>query len=181
MNNSRGAMLLLSTILISCGLTYILTRAYYKKSPVAVKQPELPKQEGPKKEEKTQENPKEIDVMSYAERYKQQAAALTREYSGEQEPRKRIQIIDGDIFGSDPDYTTVTYTFYADRVLADEENNIITDYDDSVGRSTIERFDDLEHNGAVYVRDHECALDIEILRDLRTYKESLGGHAHAQS
>lgn len=186
MNNSKGAMLILSSILISSVLTYILTKAYYTKRPVAITPDELPEQ--PKKEEKKetpvkQENPQEkVDVMKYAEKYKQKAAALTREYQAEEEKRPNIEIIDADIFGTNSEYVTVTYTYYAsDRILADEENEVITDYDNSVGKVNIERFDDLEHDGAVYVRNHEYGLDIEILRDLRTYKESLGGHANGRS
>ena len=187
MNNAKGGMLVLSCILISSLLTYYLTKARYEKRPVIVKSDALPEPkdkapEEPKKEAKPQAEPQEKeDIMSYAEKYKQKAAALVRDYSPQQEERPKIQIIDADIFDTDSDYEAVTYTFYSDNILTDEENEVITDYDNCVGKSTIERFDDLEHNGAVYVRNHEYNLDIEILRDLRKYKESLGGHANGKS
>lgn len=69
----------------------------------------------------------------------------------------------------DKDYDLVTLTYFADGILADENNEIIheDDIDDLVG-DAITHFGEYEDD-AVYVRDDTLQRDYEIIRDLANY------------
>lgn len=181
----QGAMLLLSAIMISSTLTYLLTKAKYEKR--SLPKPDIqeePKNEtGSKGENASQQaNPQEkIDITKYAEKYKRQNAELIRDYTPDPAEVPVREVIDEDIFDTNRGYDSVTYTLYADGTLVNELNEIVTDPDESVGLDTIERFNEKEHNGAVYIRNHENKMDYEILRDLRSYAEATGGHANGRS
>ena len=185
MNNSKGAIVILSSIVISSVLTYLLTKSYYEKrftpKPEIVDKPKEAEKEEQKKEEKPQE--KKDEVTKYADKYKQQHESLIREYSADPTlPKKKIEIIDGDIYGSDKEnFEEVEYTLFRNNILVDEEYERITDPDNSIGRYAYERFDELAHNDIVYVRNHEFNLDIAIVRDPRSYEEYLGERANAKS
>ena len=184
----QGAMLLLSSIIISSVLTHLLTKAKYEKRKV-IAAPEV--QEEPKKESKPKtkmgdeinltNSQEKIDVTKYAEKYKRQNDALVRDYTPDPSEHPTIEIIDCDIFDSNEAYDAVTFTLYADGVLVNEQGKIVTDYENNVGTRAVERFNELEHDGAVYVRNNKHEMDYEILRDLRSYNEATGGHANGRS
>lgn len=181
---AQGAMLLLSSIIISSVLTYILTKAKYEKR--AVPKPDIQVTEEPKEQKKEielQQNSQEDknDVIKYAEKYIRKNSELTREYMPEQEQRQEIELIDGDIFDTNPAYDTVTFTLFSDGVLVNEQQKIVIDYQNNVGREVIERFNEYEENGAVYVRNHKHQMDYEILRDPRSFTEAFGGGVNGKS
>ena len=187
---TQGAFVLLGSILLSCTLTYILTKAKFTKQPARAaadipaeqKQPEnKPPKQMKNGEEIPLQNTQKIDITKYAEKYvRQNAEAMIREYAPEPKPdTPNIEIIDEDIFDSNSAYEGITFTLYSDGTLTDEQNHIVEDPENSVGTYTVERFNALEHNGAVYVRNHETNTDFEILRDLRSYDEAVGGYSHA--
>ena len=182
MTNSKGAMLILTSIMISSVLTYMLTKASYEKrsvpKPVV---PDLSKKEIKLEEKKEESQDTKDDVMKYADKYKQKHAALVREYASEPEPKEKIEVIDFDIYGTNDEYESVEYTLFGDNTLVDEENERVSDPDDSIGRNVIERFNELEHNDIVYVRNHEFNLDIAVVRDPRSYSEFLGGRVNGRS
>lgn len=186
-NTTKGAFVLLGGILLSSVLTYILTKAYYEKN----KNPKPVQAEPEKKPEKKSEvksvkpSSKEVilqaqvskdDITKYAEKYNRQHAELIRDYVPDPEEVPVRQIIDADIFGTNQYYDELSYTLYGDGTLVDEQNHIVEDPDNSVGIEAVERFNELEHNGAVYIRNNQTKTDFEILRDLRTYAEANGGH-----
>lgn len=185
----QGAFVLLTTIMLTSTLTYILTKAKYTKQPVSTadipeqQKPEI-KQNSAKKEEEIplQNNTQKIDITKYAEKYTRHNTELVRDYTPEPEPKPdtpNIEIIDEDIFDSNDAYEGLTFTLYSDGILADEQDNIVTDPEHNVGLYAVERFNAIEHNGAVYVRNHETKTDFEILRDLRSYGEAVGGYSNA--
>lgn len=186
-DKARGAFVILGSIIISSVLTYLLTKAKYEKR--IYPQPDISEETKPKTKQNTLKNGEEIalqntnqkiDVTKYAEKYIRHNSELVRDYTSDPEPETdTIEIIDEDIFDSNASYEGITFTLYSDGVLADELNHIVSDPENSIGRFTVERFDELEHNGAVYVRNHETKTDFEILRDLRSYDEAVGG-SHAQ-
>lgn len=186
-NKTQGAMLLLATIIISSTLTYLITKAKYKKGPIVV-QAEQQKNDKPetKADEKTDPEPKiqhdqPIDVVEYAKQLQRKNGELVRDYTDDPNDHKERDIIDVDIYDSNPEFDSVSYTLYSDGVLADELNEIVYDPENSVGRDTVERFNALEHNGAVYVRNYKQKMDYEILRDLRSYSEATGGRSNVRS
>lgn len=184
---TKGAMLILSAILISSTLTYLLTKAKYQKQPISIKPETKPAEpvENKKSEETAEPNAqtdKEIDVIEYAKKLQRKNSELTRDYTPDPEDHKERDIIDVDIFESDPEhFDSVTYTLWADGTLTDEVGDIIYDPESTVGRDTIERFNALEHNGAVYVRNYKLMMDYEILRGLKSYKEAHGGQQNGRS
>lgn len=83
--------------------------------------------------------------------------------------KNRPYVIDPESFGDDDEYDRVSLTFYADGILADEDDTII-DAEEVVG-------DALEHMGeyeddAVHVCNPERQIYYEILADGRSYKEA---------
>lgn len=66
------------------------------------------------------------------------------------------------------DYRIVTLMYYSDKVLADEDGNIIKNFTEVVGPDALNNF--TEHD-AVYVRDDNLKIDYEILLDERLYSE----------
>lgn len=183
-SKTQGAMLLLSSIVISSVLTYLLTKAKYEKR--SVTKPDIQTVEEPKPSKKEiilQQNSQEdtSDVIKYAEKYVRKNSELIRDYTPEMEARPEIEFIDADIFDSDDAYDTVTFTLYKNNVLVNEQNKIVIDYENNVGREAVERFNEHEVNGAVYVRNHKHQMDYEILRDLRSFEEAFGGRADGRS
>lgn len=78
-------------------------------------------------------------------------------------------IIDPEEYGEDPHYDTTTVTYYKDKVLADEIDEII-DYS-VVGEDNLKIFDEHPDCTAIYVRDDVYKVDYEILRDPCQYDE----------
>lgn len=78
-----------------------------------------------------------------------------------------IYIIDENDFGDTEDYETITLTYFADGVLADDNDEIIEDVTAAVGESTLEHFE----GDIMYVRNRNRECDYEIFRDLRSYSD----------
>lgn len=182
----EGAFVLLGCIIVTSVLTYLLTKAKYEKKPVSV-EPEIEPEQKPEVKSKAKDEiplqpmnaQKSMDVTQYAEKYKNQHAALIRDYIPDQEnDAPVIEIIDEDLFDSNPAYETAEYTLFSNGVLTDEKDEVVNDPENSVGRHTIERFNELEHNDAVYVRNHELKMDFAIFRVARSWTKPVGG-SHA--
>lgn len=83
------------------------------------------------------------------------------------EDYKKPYIIEPDDFG-DTGYETVSLTYYADGMLADDFDNLIEDPDYIVGEDFSDHFGEFE-NDTVFVRNDEFETDYEICRDERNY------------
>lgn len=70
------------------------------------------------------------------------------------------------------DYDTCSLTYYSDGILADENNDIIEDVEDTVGEESLTHFGEYEDD-SVFVRNDKLKIDYEILLDIRRYEESL--------
>lgn len=81
-------------------------------------------------------------------------------------------VISPDAFGEMDDYSRISLTYYADGVLADEDDEIIDDIDISVGKESLKHFGDYEDD-SVFVRNDTRKCDYEILLDLRKYSDVL--------
>lgn len=79
-------------------------------------------------------------------------------------------VITPDEFGEDPNYDTISLTLYADGILTDEDDEVITDVDDLVGEDSLTHFGEYEDD-SVFVRDDRVKTDYEILRDLSNYSD----------
>ena len=84
---------------------------------------------------------------------------------------ERPYVISPDEFGEKDGYENVTLTYYADGVLTDYFDNVISNVDEVVGFDSLDHFGEYEDD-AVFVRNEKMETDYEILRDLRDFNES---------
>lgn len=71
-------------------------------------------------------------------------------------------------FGESCGYERISLTYYADGILADDNNEVIND----IGIDFISHFGEYEED-SVFVRNDRRQCDYEILRDHRTYDDVL--------
>lgn len=79
-------------------------------------------------------------------------------------------IIREDEFDEFDDYSVISLYYYADKKLADDNDQLVEDVDDVVGFKSLEIFD--EHDiDTLYVRNDRLKVDFEILRCLQNYSD----------
>lgn len=105
-------------------------------------------------------------------------ANLTNLYSSEKGGAEKVKakkpyVISPYDFGEIDEYRKIDLTYYADGVLADEDDEIVPDVDDLVGKDSLNTFGEYEDD-AVFVRNEYLMTDFEILKDYRTYEEATG-------
>lgn len=158
-------------------------RDYYRELRKNAKTPDEDKmiEEENKKEEKEENTKNEYDeiVKGYTNytQYLSKAAAKyfdteTKENKKEEkEERTNYEpfIIDAEEFGEDPSYDTTTLTYYKDKVLTNDLDDVI-DYS-VAGEENLKIFDEHPDCKAIYVRDDIYMVDYEILRDPYQYDE----------
>lgn len=107
--------------------------------------------------------------------------SLAAKYVSEQNEKKEvkeiepeedyIRVISPDEYGENGDeYDLLSYTYYADGVLADEMDDPIDDIESVIGSEALNTFGDYDPN-SVFVRNDRNRCDYEILRDTRKYSE----------
>lgn len=82
----------------------------------------------------------------------------------------RPYVIPPEDFGDKDDYEKLSITYYADYVLADDEDIIIDDVEDTVGYDYLNHFGEYEDD-SVFVRNDRMKCDYEILLDKRNYTD----------
>lgn len=88
----------------------------------------------------------------------------------ETETPKEPYIISPDEFQEDIGYTAITFYYFADGVLTDENQEIVEDVENSIGLDSLNHFGDYEDD-SVHVRNERLRCEYEILLDQRTYEE----------
>ena len=159
-------------------------RDYYRELRKNAKTPDEDKmleEDENSKEEKEENDKNEYDeiVKNYTNytQYLSKAAAKyfdteTKENKKEEkEERTNYEpfIIDVEEFGEDPTYDTATLTYYKDKVLTNDLDDVI-DYS-VAGEENLKIFDEHPDCKAIYVRDDIYMVDYEILRDPYQYDE----------
>lgn len=158
-------------------------RDYYRELRKNAKTPDEDKmiEEENKKEEKEENTKNEYDeiVKGYTNytQYLSKAAAKyfdieTKENKKEEKEERTNYdpfIIDVEEFGEDPTYDTATLTYYKDKVLTDDLDDVI-DYS-VAGEENLKIFDEHPDCKAIYVRDDIYMVDYEIIRDPYQYDE----------
>lgn len=81
-------------------------------------------------------------------------------------------VISPDQFDENPDYDVVSLTYYADKVLTNEMDEVIEpgEIDTLIGLDSLETFGEYEDD-SVFVRNDEIKTDFEILLDERNFYE----------
>lgn len=151
-------------------------RDYYRELRKNAKTPDEEKmleEDENSKEEKEENDKNEYDeiVKNYTN-YTQYNDTETKENKKEEkEERTNYEpfIIDAEEFGEDPSYDTTTLTYYKDKVLTNDLDDVI-DYS-VAGEENLKIFDEYPDCKAIYVRDDIYMVDYEILRDPYQYDE----------
>ena len=79
-------------------------------------------------------------------------------------------VISPEAFGEEEDYETISFTYYADSVLTDGNDEVVHDVDGVIGYEALESFGEYEDD-SVFVRDDRLKCDYEILLDKRSYSD----------
>lgn len=90
----------------------------------------------------------------------------TKETMGKEMP----YIISPDEFGEEDEYETISLTYYADGVLADDMDYLVEDVKETVGNDYASHFGEYEDD-SVFVRNDRLKADYEILMDERNYSD----------
>lgn len=151
-------------------------RDYYRELRKKAKTPDENKmleEDENSKEEKEENTKNEYDeiVKGYTN-YTQYNDIETKENKKEEkEERTNYEpfIIDAEEFGEDPSYDTTTLTYYKDKVLTNDLDDVI-DYS-VAGEENLKIFDEYPDCKAIYVRDDIYMVDYEIIRDPYQYDE----------
>lgn len=76
-------------------------------------------------------------------------------------------------YGEFDEYTKLSLTYYSDGTLADDDDEIVDDIDETVGSDFADHFGEYEDD-SVFVRNDRLKCDYEILRDNRSYADVTG-------
>lgn len=79
-------------------------------------------------------------------------------------------VISPEEFGEFEEYEKISLTYYADKVLADENDEEVDDVDEIVGEESLNHFGEYEDD-SVFVRNDRLKCDYEILLDQRNYSD----------
>ena len=133
--------------------------------------------EEPKSEQKIDRNNKP-DIVEYAKILSESGYTNYADRQDKKEKKgvepvedERPYVISPDEFGEKDGYENVTLTYYADGVLTDYFDNVISNVDEVVGLDSLDHFGEYEDD-VVFVRNEKMETDYEILRDLRDFNES---------
>ena len=108
------------------------------------------------------------DLSIYTAKLKEQGYLQDVEKGGTDDMEKPY-VISPDEYGEMDDYDLYSYTYYADKVLADENNEPIEDVDQRIGLESLKHFGEYGDD-SVYVRNDELKADYEILLDDEKYE-----------
>lgn len=86
-------------------------------------------------------------------------------------------IIPPEEFGEFDDYEKIGLTYYADRVLTDDNYELVEDIEDTVGFDSLTHFGEYEDD-SVFVRNDRLKCDYEILLDQRNYSDIINRKPH---
>lgn len=129
---------------------------------------------------KSEEKP---DISEYAARleregYTNYSNASAGEKKEEQEVMEmKPYVISPDEFGEFEDYERISLSYYADHILADEDDEKVEDVDNVVGLESLAHFGEYEDD-SVFVRNDRLKCDYEILLDQRTYSDVIKQRPH---
>ena len=86
-------------------------------------------------------------------------------------------VITPEEFGNLDDYEMISLTYYADQILADDNDVIVDDVEDIVGFDSLNSFGEYEDD-SVFVRNDRLKCDYEILLDQREYLDVIRRKPH---
>lgn len=121
------------------------------------------------------------DIMEYSKKIKDcnySDYSKTERNKPEEDPEEKDTsdpyVISPDEFGEDDTYDRINLTYYADGVLADENDEEVENVDGTVGLDSLETFGTYEDD-SVHVKNDRLRAYYEILRDERNYEDVMAG------
>jgi hypothetical protein len=84
-----------------------------------------------------------------------------------------IDVIDPDEFGDDDEFDQISLTFYADGILADDDDKIIDDVEGTISKYALLHIGEYEDD-AVHVKNNKRRAYYEVLTDSRSYEKATG-------
>lgn len=124
-------------------------------------------------EDRTQKDDGDVDFKKYASIIQKEGYT---DYSRSVEEKKgeafveKPYVISPEEFGEFEEYEKISLTYYADKVLADENDEEVDDVDEIVGEESLNHFGEYEDD-SVFVRNDRLKCDYEILLDQRNYSD----------
>lgn len=123
------------------------------------------------------------DITEYAARLERDGYTNYSNVSAEQKKEEqetmeiKPYVISPEEFGEFEDYERISLSYYADQVLADEDDEKVDDVDNVVGLESLTHFGEFEDD-SVFVRNDRLKCDYEILLDQRTYSDVMKQRPH---
>ena len=123
------------------------------------------------------------DITEYAARLERDGYTNYSNVGAEQKKEEqetmeiKPYVISPEEFGEFEDYERISLSYYADQVLADEDDEKVDDVDNVVGLESLTHFGEFEDD-SVFVRNDRLKCDYEILLDQRTYSDIIRQRPH---
>jgi hypothetical protein len=86
-------------------------------------------------------------------------------------------VISPDEFGENEDYDRIGLNYFADKVLAHDDDTLFEDVDEIIGLESLTHFGEYEDD-SVFVRNDRLKIDYEILLDSRNYSDVIKRKPH---
>ena len=90
----------------------------------------------------------------------------------ELQPDAKPYVITPDQFREFDDYDVISFMYYADHILADDNDEMVEDIEACVGIESLTHFGEYDDD-SVYVRNDRLKVDFEILRSERSYMDDI--------
>lgn len=123
------------------------------------------------------------DITEYAARLERDGYTNYSNVGAEQKKEEqetmeiKPYVISPEEFGEFEDYERISLSYYADQILADEDDEKVDDVDNVVGLESLTHFGEFEDD-SVFVRNDRLKCDYEILLDQRTYSDVIKQRPH---
>lgn len=163
-----GALVIKNKVLADAKAEVEEVRAYYrsKQQERGIKETEETKEEV-KETEETKEETVKFDRNTYVNYNK-----MAREYQTSKDSTFADDpyIIDPEEFGENPEYDTMTLTYFADGVLVDDVDDLVDEPDVVVGLENLKVLGDYGAT-SVYIRNDIYRTDYEVIKDDWNYSD----------
>lgn len=123
------------------------------------------------------DNPQKTNYTAYTRKEKQYPYLAEKDKQRLEANNVDIESIESilpDEYGEYMSYEQITLVLYADGVMADEDDNIITDPEELLGDDYEDHFGENDDPDTCYFRNHKIKAEYEVIKDERTFKEVIG-------
>lgn len=123
------------------------------------------------------DDPQKTNYAAYTRKEKQYPYLAERDKQRLEADNVDIESIESiipDEFGEYMSYEQITLILYADGVMADEDDNIITNPEELLGDDYEDHFGENDDPDTCYFRNHKIKAEYEVIRDARRFEEVVG-------